>query len=81
MPSLVDLFLACKGFGLFEFLDFGWDFEGSGGLTCDFWAENDERSNGKNHGHSRSLRDDTKKGKGDGTCNCRSFDFEAHEVL
>jgi hypothetical protein len=40
MPSLADLFLAGKGFGLFGFpvliVGFGW-FRG---LTCDFWAEN-----------------------------------------
>jgi hypothetical protein len=40
MPTLADLFLGCKGCGLFGFAillgGFG-DFEG---LTCDFWAEN-----------------------------------------
>jgi hypothetical protein len=39
MPSLVDLFLACKGFGLFGFANLIFGFGGFGGLTCDFWAE------------------------------------------
>ena len=39
MPSLADLFLACKGFSLFVFLVLIFGFLGFEGLTCDFWAE------------------------------------------
>jgi hypothetical protein len=40
MPSLKDLFLACKGFGLFGFPGLSLEFGRFRGLTCDFWAEN-----------------------------------------
>ena len=43
MPNLADLFLACKGFGLFVFPVLILDFWRLRGLTCDFWAENDEK--------------------------------------
>jgi hypothetical protein len=40
MPSLKDLFLACKGFRLFGFPGLSLEFGRFRGLTCDFWAEN-----------------------------------------
>jgi hypothetical protein len=43
MPSLLDLFLAGKGFGLFGFACLVFEFGGFQGLTCDFWAENAEK--------------------------------------
>jgi hypothetical protein len=45
MPSLVDLFLARKGFDLFGFPIFIFTFGGFEGLTCDFWAKSEEKMN------------------------------------
>jgi hypothetical protein len=36
MPSLTDLFLVCKGSGLFGFAIFVFEFGRLQGLTCDF---------------------------------------------
>jgi len=38
-----DLFLACKGCALFGFRVLIFEFGGFWGLTCVFWAENDEK--------------------------------------
>jgi hypothetical protein len=43
MPSLADLFLACKGSGLFGFPILIFEFGRFRGLTCDFWAENSKK--------------------------------------
>jgi hypothetical protein len=43
LPTLPDLFLACKGCGLLGFQSLIFGFGGFWGLTCDFWAENAER--------------------------------------
>jgi hypothetical protein len=53
MPSWADLFLACKGFGLFGFAVFIFEFGCFRGLTCDFLAEN---AKDKNNGNNQSLR-------------------------
>jgi hypothetical protein len=43
MPSLADLFLACKRFRLLDFPVLFFEFGRFRDLTCDFWAENAEK--------------------------------------
>ena len=43
MPSLADLFLACKRFRLLDFPVLFFEFGRFRDLTCDFWAESAEK--------------------------------------
>jgi hypothetical protein len=57
MPTLADLFLACKGSGLFGFPILIVDFGRCWGLTCVFWAENSKIEEGSRGGsHERTVR-------------------------
>ncbi len=66
MPTFADLFLACKGSGLFGFAILIVDFGGCRGLTCVFWAENSKIEEGSRRGrsHERSMRTNSILGVG-----------------